>query len=385
METKTAPAIATAPRPADTALAVRPEAQIVNRELNRLAYEPASFVELEKWADKIWNAGIIPESITKKEHVFIIIATGRELGMSMMQSLRWIFIVNGRVGLFTAAMVAMVQQSPICEYFETTESTNESCTVRCKRRNAKNERVVTFTKEDAIRAGLWSDPKKLSTWGKYPRRMLLWRAQSEAAMTEFADVANGLATIEVLRDDFGDETAPTRELSVRLPSQAPPEPLRAFSSAAARVTAESDAQEAEVDAQERIAAEPPHDRITGEVLDASGAPEQPEAEHQKTAQPPLDPVVAELRTLISVAKDGPSITAARDAITEAIKRETISAIELKPLVVLLLARCANASDRNRVSGMILSLREANKVPEALLADLRTEFERARANGTEKKS
>ena len=371
METKTTLATLPVAQPPGARLAVRPEAQIVSRELNRFAYEPNGFADMAKWVDIIWDAAIVPESIKRKEHAFIMIATGREFGMSMMQSLRQLFIVNGRVGLYTATMVAMIQQSPVCEYFDTVESTDESCTVKCKRRNSKHERVVTYTKADAVRAGLWDDPKKASTWGKHPRRMILWRAQSEAGVTEFPDVTNGLSAIETMRDDFGEEPAPARVPEIRLPS---------VTSTPVDITPRMETRPTSP-----AATEPPHDRITGEVLDANGAPETPEEEPTRQepetpAEPAVDPAVAALRGIIAAAKDGPTITAARDAILAAILGETISAIELKPLVVLLLARCGNPSDRNRVSGMILTLRDAKKLPEALLADLRAEFDKARKGG-----
>jgi hypothetical protein len=339
------------------------------KEVNQYAFEPSTFAQLEWWADKIWQSAIIPESIKKKEHVFIIIATGRELGFTMMQSLRWLYIVNGRVALWTAAKVALIQQSPLCEYFHVVESTDKICTVRFKRKG-NPERLATWTIDDAIRAKLANDPKR-DPWVKYPKKMLMWRCESDAADEGFPDVAGGLMTVESARDmdamEVVDRTADVQLPPVAITPSLPSAPVAAGPSLPRTPEPVSDAEG-------NRAPEPVEDRAEAKEA-AALDPTPPPAE-----ETPTNPVLGELTKLIAAAKDIPTIVAAKDAILKAATEGTIGADDVKPLIVLLLGRCGSPADRNRVSEIVVALRGSGKLTNEQIAALRAEFEKAKKNG-----
>lgn len=122
------------------------------------------------------------------EAAFIVILSGKDLGLSAAQSLRAFHVVEGRPALSADGMVAVcLNRQDICEYFRTVESTAERCTVETKRRGSEPVRL-TFTLEDAQRADLVG--RKM--WQKFPANMLRARAKSALARDVYPDLLLGL-------------------------------------------------------------------------------------------------------------------------------------------------------------------------------------------------
>lgn len=142
------------------------------RELQALAVAAAS--------SKFYGA-------SSPEQALMLLVTGRDLGLSYSQALRAFHVVQGKPVLSSAGMVAVCLRSGVCEYFRTVETSDTSATVEAKRRGDPARRV-TFTIEDARRAGL----ANRETWKSYPSRMLLARAQAFAAREVFPDLLLGL-------------------------------------------------------------------------------------------------------------------------------------------------------------------------------------------------
>ena len=139
------------------------------------------------------------------EQALMLLVTGRDLGLSYSQSLRAFHVVQGKPVLSSAGMVAVCLRSGVCEYFRVVASDDSSATVEVKRRGDPARRV-TFTIEDARRAGL----ANRETWKAYPSRMLLARAQAFAAREVFPDLLLGLY-------DPDEAAAPSAPIVVRGP------------------------------------------------------------------------------------------------------------------------------------------------------------------------
>ena len=135
------------------------------------------------------------------------ILTGKDLGLSPMQSMRVVYVVEGRTCLDASFMHALCLQSPACEKFECVEESDTSVTYAVKRKNQSEQRV-TWTIEDAKRAGLANK----GNWAKYPRQMLHARCKADAARRVFSDCLLGLKSIEELRD--GIEDAPVTAVHI---------------------------------------------------------------------------------------------------------------------------------------------------------------------------
>lgn len=149
------------------------------------AIEPQSMKELHALAACVATASLGTRLTT--EQALVLMMTGRDLGLSYAQSMRAFHIVNGKPVLSADAMVAVCLQSGKCVSFRTVESTSERCTVEATRAGQEPS-TMTFSMEDAKRAGLLSNP----TWAKYPAQMLRARAKSALARDLFPDVLLGL-------------------------------------------------------------------------------------------------------------------------------------------------------------------------------------------------
>jgi hypothetical protein len=140
---------------------------------------------------------------------------GAELGLSPMQSLQSIAVINGRPCVWGDAALALVQSSPVCEYVkEYTEGQGDTLTAVCeaKRRGYPAPTISRFSMADAKRAGLAG---KSGPWSQYPERMLALRARGFALRNAFADCLRGLVTAEEAQDY--PQAAPTPAVTVTQP------------------------------------------------------------------------------------------------------------------------------------------------------------------------
>jgi hypothetical protein len=136
----------------------------------------------------------------KPESCLLAIQHGSEVGLSPMQSLQSIAVINGRPTIWGDAALALVQSSPVCEYVrEYTEGEGDGLVAVCeaKRRGYPQPTVVRFSMADAKRAGLAG---KSGPWSQYPARMLTLRARGFALRNAFADALRGLITAEEAQD-----------------------------------------------------------------------------------------------------------------------------------------------------------------------------------------
>jgi len=158
----------------------------------------------------------------KPESCLLAIQHGAEVGLSPMQSLQSIAVINGRPTIWGDAALALVQSSPVCEYVkEYTEGDGDNLTAvcECKRRGYPAPTVSRFSMADAKRAGLAG---KSGPWSQYPARMLALRARGFALRNAFADALRGLITAEEAQDYQINE--PAREPVVVRPKFDEPQP-----------------------------------------------------------------------------------------------------------------------------------------------------------------
>lgn len=153
-----------------------------------------------RFAKAVVASGLAPKGYTKPEAVMIAIQHGAELGLSPMQSLASIAVVNGRACLWGDGLKALVEASPLCEgIVETIDGAGEAMVATCRaQRVGRDEPCVrSFSVADAKKASLWG---KAGPWASYPARMLQMRARSWCLRDQFADVLCGLAVAEEVLD-----------------------------------------------------------------------------------------------------------------------------------------------------------------------------------------
>jgi hypothetical protein len=156
--------------------------------------------EMFRFAQGVIKSRLAPSNWTTPEQVMIGIQYGAELGMSPMQSLQSIAVINGRPTVWGDALPALVWGSGLCEDItETITGTGPERTAVCsvKRKGATNRIEGRFSMRDAETAGLAT---KAGPWKQYPDRMLKIRARAFCLRDAFADVLRGMAVREELED-----------------------------------------------------------------------------------------------------------------------------------------------------------------------------------------
>jgi hypothetical protein len=170
----------------------------------------ATFDDAFRFASMVAKSDFAPKDFRgKPESCLLAIQHGSEIGLSPMQSLQSIAVINGRPSIWGDAALAVVSASAVCEYV--TEEIEEGkdgealvaiCTA--KRRGYPKPTVSRFSVADAKKAGLWG---KSGPWTQYPRRMLQLRARGFALRDAFPDVLKGLVTAEEAQDYPANEPA----------------------------------------------------------------------------------------------------------------------------------------------------------------------------------
>jgi len=136
----------------------------------------------------------------KPESCVLAMQHGAELGLSPMQSIQSIAVVNGRPSIYGDTAKAICLAAPVCEWItETVEGDGDSMTAVCvaKRRGNPEPTESRFSVADAKKAQLWG---KSGPWTQYARRMLQMRARGFALRNAFPDVLRGLITAEEASD-----------------------------------------------------------------------------------------------------------------------------------------------------------------------------------------
>ena len=161
----------------------------------------ATMGEAMQFASMVAKSDFAPKDFKgKPESCLLAIQHGSEVGLSPMQSLQSIAVINGRPTIWGDAALALVQSSPACEYVkEYIEGEGDNATAVCevKRRGYPAPTVSRFSMADAKRAGLAG---KTGPWTQYPARMLALRARGFALRNAFADALRGLVTAEEAQD-----------------------------------------------------------------------------------------------------------------------------------------------------------------------------------------
>lgn len=167
--------------------------------------------QIREVGETLLASGLLPDGIKKPEAAVAIMLKSRELGIGPMYALSHIAIIKGKPTLSANLMTALVKRAG--HRLRVLESTDESCTVEGERRDAPGHpERVTWTEEDAKRAGLWGQ----GAWKSYPRALLKARAITALCGTMFADVLSGVIytpeELGAVVDDEGQVVeAPDRE------------------------------------------------------------------------------------------------------------------------------------------------------------------------------
>lgn len=295
-----------------TALATTTDART-----DKAAFEPATLAEALHVSQVLVASRLLPRSIQTPEAAFAVIATGRELGLSAMQALRAIHIVEGKPTLSADLMVALVKRSPECSFFRLVESTAERATYETQRRGEPSPTRLSWTIEEARASGAATK----DNWRKYPAAMLRARASSGLARAVYPDLVLGVYDPDEL--DVRDVT-PAAPVTVTVEPVAPPP-----APAPAPTT------------RSRKAAQPPPAPV------APPAPVEPEVVDVEPVAPVDVVAIDRLVESISSAADVGAACVALD-----FGRTSVAPAQLPTAFLALLDRCSSLPHTNQAAAVL---------------------------------
>lgn len=206
---------------------------------NAMVLRPASFNELATFANMAAKSALVPRDYQNKpENIMIAVQMGSEIGLAPMQAIQNIAVVNGRPAVWGDALPALCKMHPAWQGMkEEIQGEGDAMRAVCEvHRKGDNPVVVTFTVEDAKRAGLWG---KAGPWQQYPKRMLQMRARGFALRDAFPDALKGLISAEEAQDIPTDSFTGTTINSTAVPVEpvdTSPPPKEKPEAAARRIT-----------------------------------------------------------------------------------------------------------------------------------------------------
>lgn len=149
------------------------------------------------------ESGLFPD-VKSQAQAAVKILAGRELGLSPFESMKNIYLVNGKLALQSNALASLVKSSKKYDY-HVDVSTNEECKISFfEKVDGKKEPVGVseFTFKDAAKAGLVNK----DNWKNFPKNMLFARALANGVRFYCPDAACGWATTAEEVEDIYDIT-----------------------------------------------------------------------------------------------------------------------------------------------------------------------------------
>ena len=165
-----------------------------------------SLEEMQRFAKLILASNMTPKHYTQGSpsqqiaNVCVALQYGMELGLSPMQSLQGVAVINGKPTLYGDSLLALCYASGLVESFvEKFEGEGEATIAICSvtRKGVAEPITRRFGIMNAKLANLWGKP---GPWKQYPDRMLQMRARGFALRDAFADYLRGVISAEEAQD-----------------------------------------------------------------------------------------------------------------------------------------------------------------------------------------
>lgn len=177
----------------------------------------AGLDEAYRLSQNLAVANVMPRDLRgKPSDVLAIILYGQDLGLSPMQAIQGIYVVEGRPTLSAQMWIALARRAGHKVTVVSREA-NKSCTIEIVRGDTGERHTETATIEQAVKAGkvhikdgrifARSEGGKVLPWEAYTDRLLLARAASNCCRFICPEIAYGFyseADIDDLREGIED-------------------------------------------------------------------------------------------------------------------------------------------------------------------------------------
>ncbi len=139
-------------------------------------------------------AAAVPGAMRGKPNdVFLVLLTGRELGIPPTTAIRECHVIDGKVTISPKVKLAMVRQSGLGRVWPDASNDAEKATWHAERADQRGTTFSsTFTMDDARRTSGKNALVGKDNWKNYPQRMLSWRALGYLLDDVFSEVGTGL-------------------------------------------------------------------------------------------------------------------------------------------------------------------------------------------------
>lgn len=226
----TRPAAAAATEAQRTDL-VRQDSKAIEVRVGREGVQLTTLDEMFRWSRFVSIAKLAPKGLDTPEQVMVATQMGMELGMSPMESLRSIVVINGLPGLRGETAATRLYGSKLVKYFrEWYENLPPAGTplgswpvdakhvIDVQRVDWPRERFE-FSVDDAKVAKLWMKKGRDgqdTPWVTYPKRMLRWRNLGFCIKDRFPEISHRMPlaeeVIDLPADAFPTKTAPAADV-----------------------------------------------------------------------------------------------------------------------------------------------------------------------------
>ena len=157
---------------AETVQPVRPQAIAVRAGSTPTAIVPTDLDQVWRIATMIKKSGMAPKDFDTPEKISVAIMHGLEIGLTPLQAMQRIAVINGRPSVWGEAVPGLaLRTGQVEDWQERVDGEGELMVATCtvKRRGIRTPITKTFSVADAKTARLWG---KAGPWQQYSKRML---------------------------------------------------------------------------------------------------------------------------------------------------------------------------------------------------------------------
>lgn len=169
-------------------------------DLATVNLNPADLKGQMELAKVLGMSALLPAPLRgKPADVLVTVLYGREMGLTPMQAIQGIYVVNGRPTCGGKLLLAKVRQAGHRVKIKA-DNKRAECTIT-RADDPDNPHTELFTIEDAERAKLTGK----DVWKQYPKNMLTWRSVANCVNVQCPEVAMGFEITELVEADAAPE------------------------------------------------------------------------------------------------------------------------------------------------------------------------------------
>jgi len=157
-------------------------------------FRPENLTQAARLATALARSSVLPTPLRgKPADVLVVLITGHELGLSPMQSIRGMHVIEGKAVMASEMMAGLVRsRATICQYLQMVESDDQHATYETHRKGDPKPTRLSYTIEQATKAGLASK----DNWKRHPAAMLRARCLSAICRAVYSDLVNGVYDLD---------------------------------------------------------------------------------------------------------------------------------------------------------------------------------------------